>query len=425
MVYATDLKSVGLTVLRVRVSPRPPKPMSRQLSTPKIILSHILRPKSLQSGPYNSELVEKLELMFKTKVFLLNSGRSAIFVALKSLGIGQGDEVLLQAYTCNSVPNPVLWTGATPIYVDIEEETLNMDLRILESRITEKSKVIIVQHTFGNPAKIKEILKIAEKHKLKVIEDCAHSLGASVDNKLLGTFGDLAILSFGREKVISGLTGGALLVNDKGLENAVEEQVRVLKPLSKRNIAKELTNYFSWRLLFRKIYSKEWGASFIRHLYQYDLFNVVTSKKELDGLRPNWYPSLMGNIFARIILNEFPKIVSYNERRREIAERYLANVKNLDFKLLPKHSGVYLRVVALHSKAHLVLEKAREQKLNFGNWYNSVVYPESVHLARLGYKSGSCPVAEKIARETVNLPNYLGMSDTEVERVVKFVNDFQ
>lgn len=385
----------------------------------------MLRPKSLQTGPYNKELVEKLEVTFKTKVFLLNSGRSAIYIALKSLGIGQGDEVLLQAYTCNSVPNPVLWTGATPVYADIDEETLNMDLESLKSRITEKTKVIIVQHTFGNPAKIKEILKIAEKHKLKVIEDCAHSLGASVDNKLLGTFGDLAILSFGREKVISGLTGGALLVNDKGLESLVEDQVRVLKPLSKRNIAKELTNYFSWRLLFRKIYSKEWGASFIRHLYQYDLFNVVTSKKELDGLRPSWYPSQMGNIFARIVLNEFPKFRDYNERRKEIAERYLRDVINPDFKLISKHSGVYLRVVALHPKAHLVLEKARAQKLNFGNWYNSVIYPESVHLARLGYKSGSCPIAEKIARETVNLPNYLGMSETEVDRVIKFVNEFQ
>lgn len=399
--------------------------MSKPTTTPKIIFSNLFRPMNLQTGQYTQELINKLEEVFRNKIFLFNSGRSAIYIGLKALGVGQGDEVLLQAYTCNSVPNPVLWTGANPVYVDIEEETLNMNLADLERKITKRAKVIIVQHTFGNPANIKEILKIAEKNKLRVIEDCAHSLGGKVDNRLLGTFGDLGILSFGREKVISGLTGGALLVNDLALEKLVEREVHTLKPLSKRNILKELSNYFSWRVLFRKINSKEWGINLIRFLYQYDLFNVVTSKKELAGLRPSWYPSQMANIFAQIVLNEFPKIASYNERRKEIAEIYIQKIDNQEFRLLPKHLGVYLRVVALHPKAHLVFKQAYKQKLNFGNWYNCVIYPESVHLARLGYKSGSCPIAEKVARETVNLPNYLGMSESEVERVVKFVNLFQ
>ncbi len=423
MVYAMDLKSIGRKVLRVRVSPRPPKQML-QTTTPKILLKNLLQPRSLQTGPAVGELQKELTDLCGGRVFLLNSGRSAIFLGLKALGIGQGDEVLIQAYTCNSVPNPVLWTGATPVYVDIDEDSLNMNTTDLETKITERAKVIIVQHTFGNPAQIKEILKIAEKHKLRVIEDCAHSLGVKAEGRLLGTFGDLAILSFGREKVISGLTGGALLVNDTGLEAAVSEQFHLLKPLSRKNILKELANYFSWRLIFRRIYPSEWGASFIRFLYQFDLFNVVTNKKALDSLRPEWYPSLMGNVFAQVVLNELPKVENYNQARKKIAERYFSEIKNTDFKLLSKHDGVYLRIVALHPKAHLVLEKAHRERLNFGNWYNCVVYPESVHLARLGYKSGSCPAAEKIARETVNLPNYLGMTDTEIDRVVKFVNDF-
>jgi dTDP-4-amino-4,6-dideoxygalactose transaminase len=242
---------------------------------------------------------------------------------------------------------------------------------------------------------------------------------------LLGTFGDLAILSFGREKVISGLAGGALIVNDTSFIQETEKEISILKPLSKRNILKEMGNYFSWRLLFRRIYNNSWGANFIKFLYQFDLFNVVTSKKELDGLKPDWYPSKMANIFAEIVLSEFSKIEEYNEKRERVAEVYFKKIHNNSFKLLPKHDGVYLRVVALHPKAHLVLEKSKELKLNFGNWYNAVVYPESVHLAKLGYKSGSCPKAERVARETINLPNYLGMIDSEVERTISFINDFQ
>jgi len=394
-------------------------------STPKILLKSLFSLKELNIGQANTELNEKLAEQFKAKVFLLNSGRSALYIGLKTLGVGQRDEVLLQAYTCNSVPNPILWTGANPVYVDIEENTLNIDLTDLEKKITPRAKVIIVQHTFGNPAKIKEILKIADKYKLRVIEDCAHSLGAKVDKRLLGTFGDLAILSFGREKVISGLTGGALIVNDRALEPKIRQEIQLLKPLSFGRILGETFNYFSWRLLFRLIYSKNWGLSLIRFLYQFDFFNVVTSKKELLGLKPNWYPGLLPDIFAQIILHELPKIESYNFKREAITRIYYKEVRNSDFKLLPLHEGIFLRVIAFHPKAALVLKKAHQKKLNFGNWYNSVIYPESVHLARFGYKSGSCPVAEKAARETINLPNYLGMSDQEVKRVIDFINNYQ
>ena len=90
-------------------------------STPKLLLKHLVSPNTLQKGPYPEKLTEKLATLFKTKVFVVNSGRSAIFLALKALGVGQSDEVLVQAYTCNAVPNPVLWVGATPVYVILKK----------------------------------------------------------------------------------------------------------------------------------------------------------------------------------------------------------------------------------------------------------------------------------------------------------------
>ena len=398
--------------------------MNFMSTTPKLLFKGLFQRESFVSGKSVAELQEKLSQYFNTKVFAVNSGRSAIYLALKTLGIGHGDEVLIQAYTCNAVPNPVLWSGAVPVYVDIEESTLNMDLADLKKKISGSSKVIIVQHTFGNPAKIREILKIAEQYKLKVIEDCAHSLGAKVDSKLLGTFGDLAILSFGREKIVSSLSGGALVVNDPALQEKAEGLISELKNLPKRKIVQEIANYFSWRVLFRRIHPKKWGSIFIRYLYQFDSINVVTSQKELSGLRPSWYPSKMPEILAKLALQEFEKIESYNHKRAEIAEKYFQRLKGSKVKLIGPHEGVYLRVVGLYPKPQIILEEAKKRKLAFGNWYNSVVYPEGVHLARLGYRSGSCPTAEQVASQTLNLPNYLGMTDIEVERVVSLVRSF-
>lgn len=398
--------------------------MEKAISKQRLLLKYLAQPNKWQKGLYNEKLAENLEALFKTKVFPLNGGRSALYVGLKSLGIGSGDEVILQAYTCNAVPNSILWTGATPVYADIEEETLNLGLGDFEKKITERSKAVIVQHTFGNPAKIKDILRLAEKHRLKVIEDCAHSLGVRTEGKLVGTFGDLGVLSFGREKIISALSGGALLVNDPDLIPKVEEQVKTLKPLSKRRITQELANFFAWRTVFRPIYTREWGHKFVRFLYQFDLVNVVTAAKELVGQKPGWYPSLMPNIFAHIALIELDKFVECNLRRNQIASSYFEKITNKEVKII-KNDGVYLRVVGLHQKAPRILEEAAKLKLQFGNWYDAVVYPDSVQLSRLGYKSGSCPVAEKTALQTFNLPNYIGMTDKEVEKVASFINDFR
>ncbi len=393
-------------------------------STPKLLLKHLSSPNSLLRGEYPEKLAQKLSEIFNTKAFVLNGGRSAIYVGLKTLGIGQGDEVIIQAYTCNAVPNPILWVGATPIYADIDPETLNISLEDLEKKISPHTKAIIVQHTFGNPGPIKSVLKIAERHNLSVIEDCAHSLGAKIDGRLLGTFGDLAILSFGREKVISSLSGGALLVNNVSLVEKVEAEIKPLKMLPIANVLKELNNYFSWRLIFRKIYPKNWGASFIHWLHQFDLINVVTSQKELDGKNPGWYPTLMPNVFAHIAYEELENVADYNQQRAAIADSYHNKVKEGNLSLLRPHDGVYLRVVGFHKQAKRIVEEGKRKKMAFGNWYDSVIYPESVHLSKFGYQSGSCPNAEKAASETLNLPNYMGITDEEIDKALAFISQF-
>ncbi|OGY23450.1 MAG: hypothetical protein A2172_04465 [Candidatus Woykebacteria bacterium RBG_13_40_15] len=389
-----------------------------------VLFNSLLNINNWQEGEDSEKFRFILEDYFKTKVHLVNSGRSAIYCFLKALKIGEGDEVIIQAYTCNAVPNPIIWAGAKPVYVDIDPETLNAAIDDLASKISSKTKLIIIQHTFGRSAEMEKILELAKKWGIYVLEDCAHSLGALYKERRLGTFGDAAILSFGREKVISCLTGGALVVNNSKLEKEVSLFISSLPPFSRRQLIKEVLNFFSWRTIFRKIYFNKTGDKLIKFLYKFDFINVVTSKKELVGEKPFWYPASFPNALARLAISEFENLDKYNRQRNEVAYYYLKNIKNPDFSLLPAHDGIYLRVVALHKDAPEILAQARKRGFWFGNWYNCPIYPEAADKEKLGYEVGSCPNAEKAAMETIDLPNYLGISFEEAGKVVDFINNW-
>lgn len=371
------------------------------------------------------QLQKRLESYFGLRVFPVNSGRSAIYLVLKAAGIGIGDEVIIQAYTCNAVPNPIIWSGATPIYVDIDAGTLNIDPKLVEAKITPKTKAIVVQHTFGRPGPLQELTEIAKRHDLYLIEDCAHALGATYNGKKLGTFGDAAILSFGREKVISSLAGGALIIKNENLIKNTINETAALKSLPLPRLTEEFVNFFTWRALLRRIYFNKTGYKFIKKLNDFDFFNVVISEKEKRGEQPTWYPAAMPPVLAQIALGEFNHLDEYNKNREKIAKFYFENIKNPAFRLLPEHEGIYLRFVVLHRDASRVFAEARKRRFWFSNWYNVPVYPKGVDEEKLGYQKGTCPNAERTAEQTLNLPNYLGMTMEEAGRVVEFVNKFE
>jgi len=138
----------------------------------------LFSPRKWQGGKEIKKLEESFKKYFQAKFAIsFLSGRTSLWSILKSLGIGEGDEVLLQAYTCVVVPNPIVALGAKPVWVDINKETFNMDVGDFEKKISKNSKAVIVQHTFGQPAWVEKIVKIAKKYKLFVIEDCAQALG--------------------------------------------------------------------------------------------------------------------------------------------------------------------------------------------------------------------------------------------------------
>jgi dTDP-4-amino-4,6-dideoxygalactose transaminase len=166
---------------------------------------------------FEDELAEYLKIKH---VAALTSGTASIHLALIILGVERGDEVISSSFTFSATVNPIAYQGATPILIDSEQESWNMDPMLLEKAIIDrlekgkKPKAIIVVHLYGMPAKIVDVMKIANKYNIPVIEDAAEALGSKIGNKACGTFGDLGILSFNGNKIITTSGGGALVSNN-------------------------------------------------------------------------------------------------------------------------------------------------------------------------------------------------------------------
>lgn len=175
-------------------------------------------------GQFIHRFESKLSKRLKThESVVLNSGTSALHLGMVLLGIGPGDEVICQSFTFCASANPVVYLGATPIFVDSEKDTWNICPEILEdtilSRISKgkKPKAIVIVHLFGMPAKINEILEISEKYKIPILEDAAEAIGSKFQGKSCGTFGQIGVFSFNGNKIMSAGGGGALIANDTNL----------------------------------------------------------------------------------------------------------------------------------------------------------------------------------------------------------------
>lgn len=167
-------------------------------------------------GPFVSEFEEKfVEYLSVNKAVSIQSGTAAIHIALYELGIGEGDEVIVPALTFVATVNPVIYVGATPVFVDVDIKTWNIDPLKIENAITEKTKAIIPVHLYGNPCDMGEIMKLAQKYNLFVVEDATESLGAKFNERFTGTIGTLGCFSFNGNKTITTGGGGMVVGSDE------------------------------------------------------------------------------------------------------------------------------------------------------------------------------------------------------------------
>jgi len=354
-----------------------------------------------------------------TQVLTFNSGRSALYVLLRAFGIGRGDEVIVQAFTCVAVPNSVIWTGAMPVYGDIDE-TFNLDPNVLEKKITKKTRAIIVQHTFGTPADMDGIMAIAHKHNVLVIEDCAHSLGAVYKGKKIGTLGDAAAFSFGRDKIISSVFGGLALVSKRhtSVWQRTKEAHATLPYPSGLWIFQQVIHPVAFACIL-PWYRLGIGKAMLFVLQKLGVLGFPVYAEEKSAHRPQIFPAKYPNALATLLLLQLKKLDRYNTQRRDIAALYQEKLGKKDMFQLPRagEGSVHLRYPVLVSSPGRFLAKAKSHGVLLGNWYHNVVDPTGVAFAKVFYIKGSCPKAEEAATKVINLPTNISKKDAL--RVIK------
>jgi dTDP-4-amino-4,6-dideoxygalactose transaminase len=409
------------------------KPISISLSpnTEKddifLALKIIFKPWLWKKGKAIKDLEDQFKEYLGVKhAFAFNSGRTCLMAILNALNI-EG-EVLLQAFTCNASINPVIWSNLKPIYVDCDEDTFNIDVEDLERKITNKSKIVIVQHTFGLPANMTEVLNICKKYNLILIEDCAHALGAEYDNQKVGTFGKAGFFSFSRDKVISSIYGGMAVTNDDDLAKKIEKFQEKIGYPSNFWVFQQLLHPILVNWIILPIYNfLDLGKIFLVLSQWFHILSKAVHWKEKIGERPDYFPKQLPNALTLLALNQFKKLDKFYEHRQEISKFYFQALKGTSFKIPPKieentkHS--FLRFTIKHPKAHEIIYQAwNEQNILVGDWYTSPIAPDDTNLDKMGYIIGSCPKAERLAKITLNLPTHINISLKQAERITNFLN---
>jgi dTDP-4-amino-4,6-dideoxygalactose transaminase len=380
-----------------------------------------------------------LRLGNDNRVYLLDSGRSALYFLLSALEIGIGDEVIMPAFTCLAVANPVQWSGATPIYVDAEINSFNMNLDLLASKITAKTKVIIAQHTFGRPVDMQRLQMIVGERKILIIEDCAHSLGGVQQGKKLGNIGDAAILGFGIDKAISGVRGGGVVIDfnrlqAKGYDIDAEKLTKIYAKLPEfpQDLTwKSVLNPLIWSIVtplyFIGFRSFTIGRLLIRVLFKLGIIGNVVNEAENVGGKPSWMPAKMAPALARLADNQLAKLDRMNTHRRLIAQIYC---ELLEIPL-DSTNQVYQKFSFLlrdHAQRKPLYELAKNKLwIVIGDWLPRPLYAKfsstEVYQA-LSYNPAENPLAEMIGQRIVNLPTSVNINVATAAVLGKLVNEF-
>jgi dTDP-4-amino-4,6-dideoxygalactose transaminase len=413
------------------------KPISISLS-PNVEKDDLHLASNLLIRPWlwkKGKTIEKLENEFKEYLGVkhaisFNSGRSSFYAILKSLNLEKGSEVLLQAFTCNAVPNPILWADLEPIYVDCDTDDFNINPADIEDKITSKTKALVVQHTFGLPANMDVIRGICGAYNLILIEDCAHALGAEYNGLKVGANSKVAFFSFSRDKVISSVYGGMVTTNDDDIAKKLKEFQSEFSQPTRFWIFQQIIHPILLGYFILPIYNfLDLGKVFLVLSQWLHLLSKAVSWQEKIGQKPDYFPKALPNALAIMALNQFSKLEKFNSHRKAVAEYYYKNLKDTKFQLpagFPERKNVFLRFTVKHPDAHeIIYQSWHKQNILLGDWYTTPIAPFDTIVEDVKYVTGSCKNAEFLAKRTLNLPTHVNINRKELERIVAFLKTFK
>jgi perosamine synthetase len=377
------------------------------------------------------------------KAFFFYRGSISLFALLKAMDIQPGDEVILQVFTCDAVPGTIVRAGGQPVYVDINPRTFNMDPAKIEEKITRRTKAILVQHTYGIPAKMDSIVEIARAHKLWVIEDSCHALGSRYRGQEVGTIGDGAFYSFGWHKPLVLGVGGAAIVNNPGLrhkmvylyDHFVTPSHQELIPLYTQYLAYSLfvTPYLFWSM--RSVYRKLSGRGFIagtsrrRKGARAQAMHADASPSDTVNahLGKKIIPFQEGRLFRK--LRRFERTVAHQAWIVSEYEKLVPQAGYQSLELDDDCEPILFKYPLLSDSKQEIFEKAPQVGVELSYIFASPVYAHNPKMAArwrsYGYEPGMCPNTEYVADRIVALPVHSRVRARSIQRTLDFLATFK
>lgn len=384
----------------------------------------------LTRGHGNPELVEQYERQFaarcgSTDAISFGAGRMAFYAILEALGIGAGDEVIIPAFTCVVVPNAILYREARPVYVDIDPRTFNIDVAQVEGAITPRTRALYAQHTFGVPCDVDALRHLARRHGLPLIEDAAHALGGSSGGRPVGSLGDVAFFSTDHSKMTSTQVGGMVVTSRADLARRLRQIQQAAPELAPYQVRRVIAGFLAEFVLFSP--ALLWCSAGL-HVLLSRLGLVFTFNDELLTDKPSTYPypCRLSPAQAQMGISQLEDLPRNLAHRREIALELESRLQWYGGDPAPLKECAWLRYSFL-VRSRAMVEDALRTRFDLGVWFTSVVHGRNADLAAVGYRAGSCPVAEFAARHIVNLPTHsrvpVGVICRELDRHAAWLRD--
>lgn len=351
----------------------------------------IRRGYSWANGVEISEFEERIADYIGTRYSVtFNSGTSAMHAMLIATGIGQGDEIIVPSFTFIATANAPLFVNSKPVFADIEEKTYGIDPEDIKERITPKTKAIMPIHFAGCPCMIEDIKEIAEDYNLLLFEDAAEAFGAKVGNKLVGSFGDVGVLSFCQNKIITTGEGGAIVTDSKELY----EKLRLIRSHGRV----ETKDYFS-----------------------------TSEQMEYVTLGYNFR---MPSMNAALGISQIKKVDEIIKMRRNNAEYMDRKLEKISCDILPfKLDNKLYHVYQMYSIR--VSEEIHDDLIDYlsDNGISCKVYFVPIHESifyrkYFGYSRGILPITEKVSREILTLPMFPTLTEQEMDYITEKIGNY-
>jgi len=349
-------------------------------------VTEVLRGPNLALGPKMREFEEVLARYIGRKDGVaVNSGTSGLFLCIKALGIGDGDEVITTPFTFIASSNCIMMAGAKPVFVDIDPVSLNMDSKRIEEKITDKTKAILPVEVFGNPAGLDEVCAIGQRHNIPVVEDACEGLGSVLNGKMVGTFGKMSVFAFYPNKQITTGEGGMILTDDKELAEMC---------VSLRNQGRA-------------------GEGWLAH-------------QRLG------YNFRLSDINCALGIAQLSRIEQIKAKRRQVAKRYQEILADDERIIVPvEQDGCdvswFVFVVRLAEgftveQRDAILKAMNSSGVQVSNYFPPV-HLQPFMIERFGYSRGDFPITDSVSRRTIALPFHNNLSKDEVAAVCKTLKD--